>query len=271
MVTNAKIENTTAANVTPHHDSTLDNTFVGVLRRRGAPSADLEQLRTERLATWEALGRELEAAGWQNLETALDAARAAVHRERFHVSAPQIGAVEAEQLAARFADDCARIVDAGGAMTLWHIVVADLHTPHAELDDFTDGRTATDPVSDVEAALLVDAARCYALAAIAGVTSSVEWENLRVLFGPDANDADVDYFAPFAIDNDPDGYASVWRDSASMFATARTNADRLEATERFAYGFEGAATSYTLRPAQRLGLIAWLARNGLELELGGEA
>jgi len=266
VATNRKIQSeSNITNTRASTDARLHDTFVAVLRRRADPEADVDTLRAERLAKWDALGRELEANGWHNLETALEAARDSVckHRPREVHEEQPIGVEEAEQLAARFAEDCRRIIDAGGAMTLWHVIVADRHIPHPVLDDFVEGRREGDPVTAPQADMLVDSARCYALAAIAGETAPSCWTELRMLFGSNTDAADLDWFAPFAIDNDTDENASRQRGAASAFATATTNAHRIEATCEYAYGFEMASESFTLRAVQRLGLLAWLARRAI--------
>jgi hypothetical protein len=254
MVTNRKSDSTTISN-----DRNMPrDSFTRLLQRRAA-GEDLEQLKAERLAAWDELGRAFAAGGWHELETAIAAACEVVHdRKKF---GPAIGAVEAEQLAERFAVDCARMLDAGGAEALWHVVAADHETPHPDMDDLADRWLQPAAARDATAiAKFVDAARCYALAVFARGQGI---EQLRRLFGPDAEQLApevVEDFAPFAIDNDGDEHARRVRDAAMLFAIADSDALRLEAVQQYAYGFEMTAASSSLHSFQRLGLIAWVAR-----------
>lgn len=252
MVTNYNSEQSafTSEHVQP-------DSFVGVLQRRSA-GVPAERLMAERLAAWQQLGYELAGESWHWLEVAIDAAKAAVIRTRHHVPIPS---GEAEELAARFAEDCQRIVDAGGAGTLWHVISADHETVHRDIDALC--LSEDEMERRALAGELVDAARCYALAVFAQTVAPHEIENARMLFGADASVADVDAYAPFAVDNG-DGNADRWRDAAVQFVTATSNADRLAAVADYAFGFEQQAMSFSLWPVQRLGLIAWLARRGIQ-------
>jgi hypothetical protein len=274
MVTNRKIDPFSPSPIhMPSHSEAPVETFVGVLRRRR--HEDREQLRAERLARWNELGRRLEASGWFHLEAAMEPAHAMLD----HATHPRFASTyegegnaalsedEAEQIAVNFTTACDVIIAAGGQSQLWHILVTDrgmcthetvVHLSCEKLDE-----------ADVdEMAKLLDAAQCYALAAVAAFTSSGERQDARSLFGEECGAETLDRFAPFAVDNRVDDREDRVREAAWRFASARTNQDLIEASYDYAVGAEAVSERYDMRPIQRMGLIAWLARR-IELQTNG--
>ena len=216
--------------------------FIGVLRRREA-GEDLARLHAKRVAQWNKLGKELAAVGWHHLEAALDLARRALD-----AAAPStikdpgyqpVASEEAERLAAAFADDCRRIIAAGGAEDLRFVLVT--ANPLSPLVDVVSAELLRDG-DTTQIALFIDACRCFALAALTTCEGSDRMD-ARLLFGPEPGmtaryEAAVDEFAPFAPENTRDDSADRLWDAARSFASAKTSAEHFAAVRYYVAGLE---------------------------------
>ena len=266
MVTNRKPSNDIPS-PTPRattHEGVPEYSFaeVAALRR---DREHVERLRLERLMRWNALGLAHEASGGFHLEAALELVRSMHDEVRHsylhysHAGHAPVPVDEAEQIATRFAEDCDALIAAGAQVALWHLLVDDRHVCFETVGDVVIEKLEAGDVDEL--ARLLDASRCFALAAIATMPRAEDRSDARLLFlGEKHDDATLVRFAPFAVDNRVDDREERIHDAAFGFACATVTSDRIEALENLAVGLSERERRGGLSPGQRRGLVAWCAR-----------
>jgi hypothetical protein len=114
---------------------------------------------------------------------------------------------------------------------------------------------------------LRDAAPAYVHTAVAGASES-ELQVLRDIAR--ANDDELEYFRPWAVDLASDVPASASLENARSMLTARylSNPEACSGFAEWAHGLTSMVAEHALPPVLRIGAIAWLARVALRPEDG---
>jgi hypothetical protein len=236
-----------------------------------------------RLSAWNALGRALLDRSPHLLEAAF---AASIEYASAGLGEAPFPPEEAELVGSSFADFAARIIDAGGAIALGFIIAGDTLTPMSDGDHVPTlplaeraeqgrGRAGRGRAAEALVQRTKDYARRIALSA-----ARADHADLRLIAGT-ASMADeeerceyiAERFGPFARRSGLGlGEADKQlRDAGAALAAADSPRARLEASGEYAYACELEERAATLRPVQRLGLIAWMANlHGVRVPTVGE-
>jgi hypothetical protein len=247
----------------------IDNgeSFGDVMRAHAAGDVETS---ARRLRAWDALGRRLAAAGWHHLEAGIEQAERLALDTVISMDlaedpdAPErpIAGDELAALVGVFVADCRRLVTSGGAPDLQRMIAADADAP-IEFHDL-DGLDDLEPAA---CARLLRGAEVFALRALTTTLAYEDRVDARTLFGGEATAdqvaATLRRLEPFARDTGAGPFAFL-EDASVAFMEAGTNEARVTATRLYAMGMEQAAHAFTLRPVQRMGLIASVARLGIQ-------